>query len=266
MKIVNFKSGLGNQFFYYLMYLYLQQRFPNEKVYGYYNSKFLQKHNGLELQNLLDITMPPVSRISNMTAFLCRFLSKVIKKLKADDITFSDEAIYYDGWWQDKKYYLGHEKQLCFRHLELDANNCSTLELIQNTNSVSLHVRRGDYLDADNVKVYGGICTLDYYKKAVNIISQRMDNPHYFVFSNDIEWAKENIKLPLVTYVSDNDGIKSHLDLYLMSHCKANILANSSFSYWAAMMNEHPEKLVICPQIWNHNETPDIFPREWIRI
>lgn len=266
MKIVNFTPGLGNQVFEFIFSEYLRKKYPNQSVYGYYNPKFLnEKHNGLEVHKMFDIQIPPSTFFSNTVAFLCRSIARVIPNVKATESKYSESAIYYDGWWQDKKYFLDTVSEVNFRLPQLDDTNKKLIELITSSNSVSLHVRRGDYLEPRFVKQYGGICTLDYYKTAIDIAVSKLSDPHFFVFSNDIEWCLNNLSLNNATFVSNNTGINSWIDMYLMSKCKINILANSSFSYWGAMLNKN-SNIVIYPGKWYNDKTPDIFPNNWIAL
>ena len=172
----------------------------------------------------------------------------------------------YCAYYQDKKYFLDNVSKIKFREVNLDDKNKQIMDLILNSNSVSVHIRRGDYLKAENIKMYGNIATDDYYKKAIATISSKVKDPYFFIFSNDIEWCKSNLYIDKVVYVQDNTGAKSYIDMFLMSKCKANILANSSFSYWGAMLNENINKIVVYPHIWNNVYTPDIFPQNWIGL
>lgn len=265
MKIVNFTPGLGNQIFEYVLVQYLRKTFPKEKIYGYYNPKFLKKHNGLEVQKIFKIELPPESIWSNFIAFACRAIARFFPIVKATDGSCSAKATYYDGWWQDKRFFLDTISEIEFYHPNLDETNKNIIEDILSSESVSLHIRRGDYLEPQNAKEYGGICTLGYYNEAITIAKKQFHSPRFFVFSNDIEWCKENLVLDNVVYVSNNTGENSWLDMYLMSFCMINILANSSFSYWGAMLNKR-NHLVIYPQKWNNKKRPEIFPEEWVGI
>lgn len=263
MKIVNFTPGLGNQIFEYVFTEYLKKMYPNEKVYGYYNPIFLNKHNGLEIHKIFDVTLPPATKVSNAVAFLCRAVARFYPAVKATDKKYYDKAMYYDGWWQDKKFFLDTIKTIKFRQPVMDETNKELLNAISSSESVSLHVRRGDYLDPQNAKQYGGICTLDYYNKAISMIKEKYINPRFIVFSNDIEWCKANLLIDEATFVTNNTGEYSWMDMYLMSHCMANILANSSFSYWGAMLNINSPQTVIYPKKWSNSHTPDIFSDYW---
>ena len=266
MKIVHFSSGLGNQVFFYLFCEYLKNKYPNKKVYGYYNAKQLTKHNGLELDRAFNLSLPQHTILSDFVALICRKINGLgIKGLKTNEPNIDENAIYFDGYYQDKKYMDGYEDILSFKRYELDDVNKRILESIESTQSVALHVRRGDYLQPQFVSTYGNICTAEYYKKAINIVKQELINPRFFLFSDDIEWCKKNLPIDNSVYVDNNQGVTSYIDMFLMSKCKANILANSSFSYWGAMMNKN-DGIVIYPKKWNNKHTPDIFPNYWIGL
>ena len=223
MKIVHFSSGLGNQVFFYLFCRYLQKKYPKQKVYGYYNKRWLKKHNGLELDKVFDVYLPPHTKLSDIVAWLCRKLNGIgVKGLKATDSCFSESAVYFDGYY-------------------------------------------GDYLLPEIDKMFGGICTDEYYRKAINIVKEKWESPTFFVFSNDIEWVREHLPLDDAFYVTNNTGDNSYLDMYLMSLCKGDIIANSTFSYWGAIMNRN-NPVVIYPQKWNNLYTPNMFPVKWIGL
>ena len=180
--------------------------------------------------------------------------------------------VYLDGFFQSYKYLnLVRDELLEDFKLKkpLNSKNKKMLELIKNTESVSLHYRRTDYLKARVANVMGA-CTDEYYKAAVNIIAEKTKKPlTLFIFSDDPEWVTQNVHFDQKVVVVDiNSGKKGYCDVELMKNCKHNIIANSSFSYWAAWLNENPEKIVIAPKIWMKNiqSDYDLIPPEWIRI
>lgn len=183
--------------------------------------------------------------------------------------------IYIDGYWQSEKYFLAIRdvllQELTIKY-ESDEETRELTVKIQNTGSVSIHIRRGDYVNNPVTGNYHGICSLEYYLNAVSKITQKIKDCHFYLFSDDISWVKENLKLDYpVTTVSYNDDSRSYKDLLLMSLCKHNIIANSSFSWWGAWLNRNPDKIVIAPRRWfanddRNNQTKDLIPDKWIRI
>lgn len=148
--------------------------------------------------------------------------------------------------------------------------NQSVLNMIDSKNSISIHVRRGDYVSNAATNKYHGLCDLGYYKKSIDYISKRVESPVYYIFSDDISWCKINLKIKgNVTYISHNNGDNSWEDMRLMSRCKHNIIANSSFSWWAAWLNTNLDKIVIAPRNW-YKDLPrnmtDIIPSSWLTV
>ena len=133
------------------------------------------------------------------------------------------------------------------------------------TNSISIHVRRGDYLKNPQ---YFDICNTVYYRKAIGLIKEKTDNARFYVFSDDIQWVKENLELPQNTvYVNWNMKTDSWQDMCLMSHCRHHIIANSTFSWWGAWLNKNEKKIVICPKMFSRTENlVNVMPDEWIKI
>jgi hypothetical protein len=179
---------------------------------------------------------------------------------------------YLYGYWQSEKYFqsIKNAIQTDFQFRQaLDSQNELLAREMRATVSVSVHIRRGDYLsDAKTAKVMH-ICDLGYYQRAVEYMSKRLINPVFYIFSDDILWAKEQLSIPYQTrYVEHNLGKESYRDMQLMSLCKNQIIANSSFSWWGAWLNSNPDKLVIAPQKWfvNNNNDQDLIPDKWIRL
>ena len=142
--------------------------------------------------------------------------------------------------------------------------------MIQSSDAVAIHVRRGDYISNQNTTEFHGICSLDYYHKAIDEIISKVNDPHFFVFSDDPEWTQENLKIDApTTYVAHNSSDKNYEDLRLMSLCNHFIIANSSFSWWGAWLSRNESKIVIAPSRWfqdiKYNDS-DRLPEEWKRI
>ncbi len=139
---------------------------------------------------------------------------------------------------------------------------------IEKSHSVAIHVRRGDYASNPKTRAKHGLCSPDYYAKAVAYISTRVPSAKFFVFSDDIEWVKKNIPLPLSTTYVSGSNISECEELVLMSMCKHDIIANSTFSWWGAWLNQNKEKIVIAPKIWFASgiDENNLIPESWIRL
>lgn len=191
---------------------------------------------------------------------------------------------FYMGYWQSEKYFSDFaqeiRKDFTFRE-EIRRSieeQRPMVEKIRKCNAVSLHIRRGDY--AQNPKL-GEIFlsfTMQYYVDAARYIAERVTDPIFFVFSDDIPWVKENLQIPYdVCYIDDNvqtdekeigHKSKGYEDMYLMTQCKHNIIANSSFSWWGAWLNDNPDKIVIAPEKWCNGSFnyADIVPEQWVKL
>lgn len=157
--------------------------------------------------------------------------------------------------------YLLQQKK---RYNTLGDLNDRLISRIKNRIKVSLHIRRGDYL---GLSAYYNLTETTYYDRAIKYISDKFDSPIFVVFSDDIPWVKENLTIiGDREYVDWNIGQESYKDMILMSMCDHNINANSSFSYWGAMLNENPDKIVIAPKFWDKGrKTNDlVYPPSWI--
>ena len=291
MKIVNILGGLGNQMFQYAFALALSKRWPNEPVRidtSGFNGYPL--HNGYELKRIFNVSLPKTSIKEQMSVFypllnyrMWQIGTRILPKRKtiikeAEDMKFdpnvlnSEKSSYYLGYWQTEKYFSD------IREIVLDAfsfppflpeskNQILSMEIIDKI-TVSIHVRRGDYLKIGNAC---GICTIDYYKKAISSIFKRIKPNTFLIFSDDIDWCKVNLSESLgaiqTIYVDWNNGSESYRDMQLMSLCNHNIIANSSFSWWGAWLNNHTDKIVITPDKWMKNGGwVDIIPADWIII
>jgi hypothetical protein len=148
--------------------------------------------------------------------------------------------------------------------------NARMIEEIQDVQSVAVHVRRGDYITNPNNFASLGLCPLEYYEDANDFIEQHVKNPHFFIFTDDPEWAREHMKFSGPTKVVDHNlGKADYEDLRLMTHCRHFIIANSSFSWWGAWLASNPDKIVIAPKTWFMTDSfppEDRIPGGWIRL
>lgn len=287
MKLVTLSGGLGNQMFQYAFYLSLKMH--DEKVYLYKN-KILNNadHNGYELERLFHVEK--VYDDKRMTNLLLKkgignIMKHILFPVKVRERIIHDYSAYGDwlnrtpwygvhlvGYWQSECYFervsgvvrnsFSFDKQM------LNERTKSCFESMCSVNAISLHVRRGDYLLAENVGSLGNICDKRYYQKAMDVINEKVENPVFYVFSDDIKWTIENIPLPEnAVFVDWNRRQDSWQDMFLMSSCKHNIIANSSFSWWGAWLNNNENKSVIAPALWIRNTpAPNVAPSSWIRI
>jgi hypothetical protein len=180
---------------------------------------------------------------------------------------------YLIGYWQSNKYFHDVENILRREFMveaPLAGKNLEIANQIRNTNSISIHVRRGDYVSNPATTEFHGICGIEYYRLCIAELVKKVAYPHFFVFSDDHNWTHENLKIDFpVTYVDHNDSGAGYEDMRLMSLCRHNIIANSSFSWWGAWLNPNPSKLVYAPCRWFNRsdiDTKDLVPAEWIRL
>lgn len=288
MKIVKILGGLGNQMFQYALYLSLQETFPKERVMldlscfqGYH------LHNGFELENIFSVTPQKASATDIMRIayyypnyLLWRIGKRLLPRrkgmcLESSTLRFDESVLrregnrYFDGYWQDERYFAAYREKVlkaftfpAFKRTE----NLSLLEKLDE-NSVALHVRRGDYVGNN---LYQGICDLNYYRTAIKKMCAHVTPSLFCIFSNDITWCQQHLqpylKAPVV-YVTWNTGVESYRDMQLMSCCAHNIIANSSFSWWGAWLNQNCGKVVIAPKKWlNMEECHFTLPASWIKI
>lgn len=266
MKIVLFTAGLGNQIFQYFFCQYLKDKYPKEKIYGCYDKAVLNNHNGLEVQNVFDIELPPSSTVTHA---IVRIIRAIYKRKGWHWLESHDEphkkTLYYEGYWHNKELFEDYVPSLRFKDFNLSKENQETLDAIETTDSVSIHVRRGDYLDPIRSKDFANSCPLSYYEKGITYALEVYPNAKFFIFSDDIAWVRSNLDIPNATFIDWNHGKESFLDMFLMSKCKAAIIANSSFSYWGAILGQK-KSFVVKPKKWIGNEVPDIFPDTWISL
>jgi hypothetical protein len=183
---------------------------------------------------------------------------------------------YIEGYWQSERYFSDIKDILLTEFSiksPLTGKNLEYVRLVQAENSVSIHVRRGDYVLCPTVHAYHGTCSLQYYHDAVQVIASRVRDPHFFVFSDDPCWVKDNLKVfphPM-TVVEHNGADKGYEDLRIriMSQCRHNIIANSSLSWWGAWLSTVSEKIIIAPRQWFNDpsiNTADLIPSSWLRM
>lgn len=274
MKIVKFLGGLGNQMFQYAFYQGLRQTFGNVKadITGFENYGL---HQGFELQEVFGIKLRPASKFEiqlytpENRAWVWRKLRRLYRAKDAyheeNPLFGYDQSIYHDkrnryywGYWQNIQYVtrVADTLRTDFSFpVFTDERDQHLAGLVASNMSVAVHVRRGDYLTDPYL---GGICTDDYYRRAIDYIKQRITAPLFVFFSNDIHWCRENFQCLDAVFVDWNTGKNSFRDMQLMSLCQHYIIANSSFSWWGAWLNQSPSKMAISPASWINMKQLDI--------
>lgn len=188
------------------------------------------------------------------------------------DLANMEEPVYMTGYWQSERYFSHCENEIRndFRFKNpLQGKNAQLAAAMTGGSSVSVHIRRGDYVTHKKTNKIMHVCSLDYYREAAFQLSQRVKQPAYYVFSDDPEWVREHVDfLPGAMFVDHNHGADSFLDMQLMSLCRHHIIANSSFSWWGAWLNADPDKIVYAPRAWfrNYLDDRDLIPARWNRI
>jgi hypothetical protein len=290
MIITRIIGGLGNQMFQYATGRALSLEYEQSLRLDISGFTGYELHYGFELHRVFEC-LAEIATEADIRGILGWQFSTVIRRIVArpsltvirrngfvvephfhywPEIRNVPQACYLLGYWQSEKYFqkVASVIRADFTFKSPPANrNDQLAEKISQVNAVSLHVRRGDYIEnPKNIALYG-ICTLDYYREAIRYISERVEQPYFFIFSDDIVWAKDHLKIDLPhQYVDFNNGTESYLDMQLMSLCKHYIIANSSFSWWGAWLNPVPEKIVVAPAKWfiNENNIKDLYPEGWV--
>lgn len=293
MIVVKLMGGLGNQLFQYALGRHLALRhhcalkldlsfLENEIPDG----QTTYRKYGLGIFHAAANTASPaeVARFCKPKGMVSKLLFKA-KQLISPALYYREQGfafqesvfglsnpLYLEGYWQSERYFKDIaavlREDLRFRPA-LSAENQALLTKISASTAVALHVRRGDYVSKPSTNAFHGTCDIAYYERAIAQMQQRVPNPSFFIFSDDPAWAEEHIAPKGSVIVTHNKGEQSYEDLRMMSLCHHQIIANSSFSWWAAWLNSKPEKVVIAPKKWfNTTElvTTDLLPPSWIAL
>lgn len=290
MITVILSGGLGNQMFEYAagraLSLRLKAKLSTDTYILTKRTKATRRNYELAIFN---IDTPISNSIINKIAIK---LFGIIRSRKTGYLILSklgifrdEKAQYYDsrfkslsekttlfGYFQNENYFKDISEQLRidfkFR-IPLKGKNNEIRTLIDQGTSVSIHIRRGDYANTNSNLP---ILDISYYNQAIEYITSQIDNPHFYIFSDGIDWVKQNLDLSNFNheFIDWNKNEDSYVDMQLMSLCKHNIIANSSFSWWGAWLNNNPNKVVIAPQQWYKGDErihPDGFiPKNWISL
>jgi len=297
MKIVKLKGGLGNQMFQFAFAKSLELKQKEIVKLDMDFFEIYKSHNGLEIDKLFNIpNFSNKKEIQKFKGLYFYWLNKewsiktIEKKILGKNILYKPKYnyiiekninkfnktylelkgdYYFEGYFQSYKYFQQYNDEIrkifAFPKI-VDKENLEILKKIKNTNSISLHIRRGDYLTKNSQL---NVLTMDYYKNAIQYILKNAKKPVFFIFSDDIKWCKKEFDFLNEKYFIDwNKKNKSFIDMQLISLCKHNIIANSSFSWWSAWLNKNPNKIVVCPKFWFIDviNNTDRCLEEWKRI
>lgn len=278
MIISKLMGGLGNQMFQYAVArnlslkhnveLKIDLSFLNNRNMG---PNFVYRDYDLNLFNIkpdFEIDFSKKIVHSNQPHF--HYSKSYIDSIS--NLLLEGNSVLLDGYWQSPFFFSEFEEEIRkdFEFINKVENETGEikemLNLIESTNSVMLNVRRTDYLNTS----FHGVMGMDYLNKAKDIIEQKVENTHYFIFSDDVNWCKENINFENTTLVDHRyKGEKFGYYLQLMSKCKHFIIPNSTFAWWAAWLNTIDSKVVVAPKQWftdNNINTSDLISKNWIRI
>jgi hypothetical protein len=295
MIIVRLRGGLGNQLFQFAAAHSLAvSRSADLKLdlYTYTKHPFRK----FELRHF-NISAPEASRdeVHRFTGsnIFARYFNKKSNYINCpkvfaqphyhfyEDFFSLPVPIYLSGYWQSEKYFTSIAtplRKMITPSQPLDPKNTDLVAEVRSSDSVAVHIRRTDY----NASSFFRPMDLDYYRRAFEAIQAKIGNPRYYIFSDDIEWSKQQLAgLQNASFVNHNTGDNSFKDLLLMSACRNQVIANSTFSWWAAWLNDSPDKTVVAPQTWFHQtyldkkepvypcryyNTRDLIPQGWTRL
>lgn len=280
------QGGLGNQMFQYAIAKSIAKK--NKDEFKLDNSMYFNKNNLTPRNYELDCfnieqniaVNEEIIKFAGKENFLFRLKRKLGLSAKRSSSYYGekertvfdrnvftyDKNIYLEGFWQNEAYFKDIRDELL---KDFTLKNSVSYEAqkylnnMQNCTSVSLHVRRGDYLHFPEI----GVLDMDYYKSAIEFITKKVSNPYFFILSDDIKWCEENFKF-VTNKVFVTDTKTAIEDLEVMKNCKHNITANSSFSWWGAWLNDNKEKIVISPKKWMANNPNNYswVPNDWIKL
>lgn len=281
--VVHLYGGIGNQLFQYTFGEYIRSKYKMNVLYDISSFGVLATFRDLQINSIAK-EIPVFETNKYFFSRHTRFYRRISRWLFShrpgvryydntlDENVFGDDSwklIYLDGYWHNKIYAEWIIE--CIGNIYNPIGNIPDcldqyISFFKKQNVVSVHIRRGDYLNAANVK-HLGVCTLEYYQKAIDIINGKIANPFFLFFSDDIEWVKNNFYDENNMLIVENEDIPPFWYIYLMSLCSHNILSNSTFSWWGNFLNTHKDKITIAPQRWYLDEpNPKIYFDNWILL
>ena len=290
MVIVKLISGLGNQLFQYAFgrQMALINNLPLKLDTSFYETQhlrgYLLNHYNINAQiatkkDIDSVLKPgdPVSKLQRYFSGNNKYYYKERKWWGYDPtlLSIKRKRAYLDGYWQNYKYYNKIDEQVLSEFTLVDEVELlgykTYSKILHDESSVSIHIRRGDYITDCEANKTMGVLPMSYYYNAISNVMQNVPNARFYIFSDDLNWAADHLKIDNpVTLVDIANGQKDYLELNMMSKCRHNIIANSTFSWWAGLLNKNSDKIVIGPKDWV--ATPEVnagvellFP-EWLKL
>jgi Glycosyl transferase family 11 len=293
MDVVLIFNGLGNQMSQYAFYLH-KRKISNSTRF-LFSKKSSKIHNGYELDSVFGIKnhdslsskilylifsivgYKKYTWISKPVIGIFNFMGIAIIN-ENDDYNFKPEYLqpsrgikFYVGGWHSEKYFIDIKDQVLnafqFHEEKMGKENLDVLERIKTSKSVSVHVRRGDFMDSNNYDKLGAVCTINYFLTAIEKMKSLIDNPHFFFFTNDHSWVKTHFNEPGFTIVNLNTKTNNWKDMVLISNCTHHINSNGSFSWWSSWLNTNQNSFVVVPKNFIVNRHfEDIYPEHWIQL
>lgn len=295
MFVIKLRGGLGNQMFQYalaksLMLSTGQQVFLDAS-FSHYSSetkrsyvidcfRLDQKIQFIDTAHLPWVLRDPATDLLKKIFIKLRLRQLFTKDWRYvlemtngynSEIKAMSGSIYLEGYWQTEAYFQDYRQSISadFSLVNTSPGFVRLADNIKASPAISLHVRRGDYATSPSVQAQHNLCSLEYYQQAIKLIKAKVSQPKFFVFSDDPDWALAN--LPLATHELElvyDHGLTDPEELISMSYCQHHIIANSSFSWWGAWLNQKTNKIVIAPKQWfRHGPAPlDLIPSSWLTI
>lgn len=269
----------------YGLFLALQSKSGDKVTCDFTWYKHHDSHNGPELEKIFDIEQKCLSGFFAFVEYSPRKSARILKKIllafhilkyvRASSFKYNYSPsvlskrgnVIYKQAWTSYKYFCEVEEEIreSFTFPALDFRNLELLKMINDCESVAVHVRRGDYIGSSS---HVGLCGEEYFKNAISYILIKLKAPTFFIFSDDIDWSKKHLSIDRVFYIDWNKGGESYRDMQLMSLCEHNVISHSSFSFWSAYLNDNPDKIVVAPERWANPESGvelnDMNMPEWV--
>jgi Glycosyl transferase family 11 len=289
MIIGKLQGGLGNQMFQYAALRAMCLRWQMDgylDLSAYKTAAVNETPRSFELDvfkiQLKSLSADQLQSLANSSGVMARFRNwigrpelEVLNELNFDSFgshsTGGSRRLV--GYWQSERYFKGYEDTIRKDYslvVPLDESNELLMAKIRSEASISIHVRRGDYVTNTSANQFHGTCPPSYYYDAIARIAQSRPIEHIYMFSDDMGWVKEHLKFEQpMTLIDHNSGVNAYKDLALMAACQNHVIANSSFSWWGAWLNPDPNKLIVAPKKWfagENNASNDIIPSTWIQL